>query len=119
MAFWNKKNKDGGKPEKKESLADKFRRAAGQLRGLRLKDLGPMTRHSLSDLKQPKEAAGLAIAIIVPGGMFGWFAYRIDKYRRRIANDNTAPRTPPGPPQNQPAEKPAAKKPKKPKPPAA
>ena len=123
MPFWNKKNKNGDQP-KKESLADKFRRVAGQARRMTLKDLGHMTRHTLSDLKQPKEAGGLIVAIIVPGGMFGWFAYRIDKYRRRhIANDNHA-QTPDAAPQqestqNQPPKKQTAKKPRPPKPPAA
>mgnify|MGYP001282625219 FL=1 len=130
MTFWNRKNKNDKKdpqpekpskksPEKpKESLSQKFRRTTEHLRGLRLKDIGPMTRHTLSDLKKPKEAGGLVVAIIVPGGMFGWFAYRIDKYRRRIANDNT----PPAASQNQAGKKPKApksgtKKQKPPKPP--
>lgn len=92
MPFWNKKDKNGKAP-KKESLTDKFRRAAGHVRRMTLKDFGLMTRHTLSDLKQPKEAGGLIVAIIVPGGMFGWFAYRFDKYRRlQTANDNRPPK---------------------------
>lgn len=122
MPFWSKKNKNGDKPQKRESLSDTFRRAAGRLRRLSLRDLGKMTRHTLSDLKQPKEAGGLVIAIIIPGGMFGWFVYRIEKYRRRhIANDNrpSAADAVQKPQRNRPAEKPKSKKPKKPKPPAA
>ncbi|HEX2753133.1 MAG TPA: hypothetical protein VHP34_08555 [Alphaproteobacteria bacterium] len=122
MAFWNKKNKNGDKP-KKESLADKFRRASGRMRRLTFKDLGKMTHHTLSDLRQPKEAGGLVIAIIIPGGMFGWFAYRFDKFRRHhTANDNHPPKPDalPKPVQNQPPAKPKGKHPPpKPKPPQA
>lgn len=117
MPFWNKKDRRG-EPPKKETLADKFRRAAGQLRRLTLKDLGKMTRQTLSDLKQPKEAGGLIVAIIVPGGMFGWFAYRIDKYRRRhAANDNHAPRPDALPEQDRAQNQAARKKPPRPQPP--
>lgn len=119
MPFWNKKNSHDDRP-KKETLSEKFRRAANQIRRLTLKDLGKMTRHTLSDLRQPAEAGGLVVAILIPGGMFGWFAYRIDKYRRQQAvNDNHAPGpdAPPKPQQNRQTEKPKGKKPRPPKPP--
>lgn len=76
-----------------------------------------MTRHTLTDLKQPKEAGGLIVAIIVPGGMFGWFAYRIDKYRRRGANDNRTPPAETAPPPKETQNQTTRKKPRTPKPP--
>lgn len=125
MPFWNKKpnsgnnkdkNKDGA--PKKETLSEKFHRIGGNIRRkINFAEMGKITRHTLGDLKKPKEATGLAIAIIVPGGMFGWFAYRIQKYRmQKPANDNRAPDTSLAKNQPPPDQK-AQKKPKGPKPP--
>lgn len=122
MRFWSKKPDDGKKkkdsPSKKESLSEKFRRVSGNIRKkVNFTEMKKIGRHTLNDLRKPKEATGLVIAIIVPGGMFGWFAYRIQKYRlHKPANDNPAPDTPLDKNQPPPDRK-TKKKPKPPKPP--
>lgn len=126
MFFWNKKNKDkkdalppqeGGKespsagndnkpPEGKKpkrSLTQSFGDAIRGLRSLTMKDLRGAAGETLKDLRRPKEVGILIVAIIVPGGMFGWGAYRLQRFKsRKPANENLPPpedQKPPGPKQ--------------------
>lgn len=125
MFFWNKKNKDkkdaplpqkkacpppadndnasstGKKP--KRSLRQSFGDAVRGLRSLTMKDLRGAAGETLKDLRRPKEVGILIVAIIVPGGMFGWGAYRLQRFKsRKPANENLPPpedQKPPGPKQ--------------------
>lgn len=52
-------------------------------------------RHTLKDLRDPKEIAMLLGGALVPGGFIGYGAWRILKYRKKEAsNDNPSPNAP-------------------------
>lgn len=109
------------KPDPKSSkntLRSKFNAAVKGLRTLTLRDLSGTTGQTLRDLRQPKEIGLLVVAMIVPGGMFGWGAYRLKKFKsgqnatdHKPANENLPA------PQKDAAAKTPVKKGKKPKPP--
>jgi len=133
MFFWGKKNKDkkdapspqgdnkeqvpqgdnkdntppdGKKP--KRSLRQAFGDAVRDIRSMTRQDLRRAAGDTLKDLRKPKEVGILIVAIIVPGGMFGWCAYRLQKFRlHKPANENLPP-----PEEQKPA---APKSPRKPK----
>ncbi|MDP2205450.1 MAG: hypothetical protein Q8K65_04020 [Alphaproteobacteria bacterium] len=113
MFFWRKKNKndkdvpppadndnpppadqpppntapEGKKP--KRSLMQAFGDSVRGLRSLTMDDLRGTAVDTLQDLRKPKEVGILIVAIIVPGGMFGWGAYRLQKFKgQKPANDN-------------------------------
>ncbi|HCS23953.1 MAG TPA: hypothetical protein DIW20_09410 [Rhodospirillaceae bacterium] len=82
----------GKKPLGKKPLKQKFNDAMRGLRGLSLRDVGGTAVHTVRDLRQPKEIGILIVAIIVPGGMFGWSAYRLQKFKTKdAANGNSLP----------------------------
>lgn len=92
----NKKPSDkepsGKKPYGKKPLKQKFNDAMRGLRALSLRDIGGTAAHTVRDLRQPKEIGILIVAIIVPGGMFGWSAYRLQKFKTKdAANGNSLP----------------------------
>lgn len=92
----NKKNPNkkpsGEKPSGKKPLKQKFNDAMRGLRALSLRDIGGTAAHTVRDLRQPKEIGILIVAIIVPGGMFGWSAYRLQKFKTKdAANGNSLP----------------------------
>lgn len=120
MFFWGKKNKDkkeasppqdagkeqapdkdGAPPEgiappdgkkPKRSLRQAFGDAVRDIRSMTRQDLRRAAGDTLKDLRRPKEVGILIVAIIVPGGMFGWCAYRLQKFRtRKPANENLPP----------------------------
>lgn len=77
----------GKKP--KRSLMQAFGDGIRGLRNLTMDDLRGTAGETLKDLRKPKEVGILIVAIIVPGGMFGWGAYRLQKFKgRKPANDN-------------------------------
>jgi len=81
---------DGKKP--KRSLRQAFGDAVRDIRSMTRKDLRNAAGDTLKDLRKPKEVGILIVAIIVPGGMFGWCAYRLQKFRsRKPANENLPP----------------------------
>jgi hypothetical protein len=81
---------DGKKP--KRSLRQAFGDAVRDMRSMTRQDLRNAAGETLKDLRKPKEVGILIVAIIVPGGMFGWCAYRLQKFRsRKPANENLPP----------------------------
>jgi hypothetical protein len=86
----------------KRSLMQAFGDSVRGLRSLSMDDLRGTAGETLKDLRKPKEISILIIAIIVPGGMFGWVGYRLHKFRsQKPANDN-----PPAPDSQKPAPPP-------------
>lgn len=97
---------DNKKP--KRSLMQAFGDSVRSLRSLTMDDLRGTAGETLKDLRKPKEISILIVAIIVPGGMFGWGVYRLQKFKgRKPANDNLpAPDSQkPAPPQKKPSKK--------------
>ncbi len=108
----NAKKPDAPKNPPRKKLSAKFNDAVKGMRSLTLRDLVGTGGQTIKDLRQPKEIGLLLVAIIVPGGMVGWSAYRLQKFKSgdKPANENLPP----------PAQKPALPAPKadkKPKPP--
>lgn len=107
----------GGNKKPKRSLIQAFGDGVRGLRSLTLEDLRGTAGETLKDLRKPKEVGLLIVAIIVPGGMFGWGAYRLQKFKSaKPANDNLPPpdSRKPAPPQNKSGQrKPDKKKPGK------
>lgn len=104
----NNKKPSAEKPSGKKPLKQKFNDTVRGLRALSLRDIGGTAAHTVRDLRQPKEIGILIVAIIVPGGMFGWSAYRLQKFKTKdAANGNSlpAPKDTPAlpPPTNDPA----------------
>jgi hypothetical protein len=104
----------------KDQLRAQFNKAVKGLRSLTFRDLTGTTGQTLRDLRKPKEIGLLLVAIVVPGGMMGWGAYRLKKFKsgqdafgNKPANENQ----PQSPQQKKPAPKPPRKKGHKPKPP--
>ena len=101
----------------RKGLSAKFNAAVKGIRSLSFGDLMGTTGQTVRDLRQPKEIGILLVALVVPGGMFGWSAYRLKKFKDgqppKPANENLPP------PDAKPAlPAPAAdKKPRAPKPP--
>ncbi|MBI1215075.1 MAG: hypothetical protein GC185_04555 [Alphaproteobacteria bacterium] len=102
-----KKKPDGKKPGFFKKISNTFNRVAKQ-------KWGGIFRHTLSDLRSPKEILLLLGSSVVPGGWVGYGAYRIAKYKmgKKPANDDNPP-----PEGNKPDAQKAPKKGKKPKPP--
>lgn len=99
------KQDKNNKPERpKKSLRQNFDDAVRGMRGITLRDLGGTAAHTVRDLRKPKEIGILVVAMIVPGGMFGWSAYRLKQFKDKTsANQNLLP-----PPDNKPALPPPA-----------
>ncbi len=106
MPFWKKRKNDTPKPandmpdkksdlpkQGKPTLAARFGRAMKSIKKhVNMREIKKVGGHTLTDLRKPKEIGVLVVAIVVPGGMFGWFAYRVQKYRLQSpANDNKPP----------------------------
>jgi hypothetical protein len=77
-------------PKPRRSLREAFAASLRGLRRLTLKDLRGAAGQTFRDLRKPREVGLLVVAIIVPGGMFGWGAYRLQKFKSRKppANQN-------------------------------
>lgn len=112
----NAKKPEAPQNNTRKKLSAKFNAAVKGVRSLTLRDLIGTSGQTIKDLRQPKEIGLLLVALVVPGGMVGWSAYRLQKFKSgdiKPANENLPP----------PAQKPAlpapkaAQKPKSPKPP--
>lgn len=88
----NKKPKAQKQKGDKPRLRDSFGKAVRGARNLKLSDLTGTAGSTLRDLRQPREIGLLIVAIIVPGGMMGWSAYRFKKFKEaQPANQNILP----------------------------
>lgn len=115
----NAQKPEAPKNDGRKKLGAKFNAAVKGVRSLSLRDLTGTTGQTIRDLRQPKEIGLLLVALVVPGGMFGWSAYRLKRFKDgqngdiKPANENLPPS----------AQKPALpapkvdQKPKAPKPP--
>lgn len=88
----NKKPKTPKQKTGKPNLRDSFGKAVRGARNLKFSDVLGTAGSSLRDLRQPKEMGLLIVAIVVPGGMVGWSAYRFKKFKEsQPANQNALP----------------------------
>lgn len=104
------------KNDGRKKLSAKFNAAVKGVRSLSLRDLTGTTGQTIRELRQPKEIGLLLVALVVPGGMFGWSAYRLKRFKDG-QNSDIKPANENLPPSAQKPALPAPKADQKPKPP--